>query len=136
MHNMPLPTNYRHRPLGVSGKHPVWSQRCPSVTESPAISATPAANHPAPQTLTDNSSHPAQHHPRPAKTLPTPQAARVVGVSNSTLQSWVTQWRTEWKGITPQGKAITPDQLRIQALEKRIKRLEMEKEILKKLQLS
>lgn len=36
------------------------------------------------------------------------------------------------QGVTPQGKAITPDQQRIQELEARIERLEREKVILRK----
>ena len=45
---------------------------------------------------------------------------------------WVEQLKSEHQGITPSSKALTAEQQRIQELEKRIKRLELEKEILKK----
>ena len=44
------------------------------------------------------------------------------------MDKWVRQLKDERGGITP----ITPDQLKIRELEKKIKRIEMEKEILKK----
>ena len=44
------------------------------------------------------------------------------------MDKWVRQLKDERGGITP----ITPDQLKIRELEKEIKRIEMEKEILKK----
>ncbi|SMN01665.1 Mobile element protein [uncultured Candidatus Thioglobus sp.] len=61
-------------------------------------------------------------------------AAAAMGVGQSTMDKWVRQLRNERKGIgaTP----LTPDQRKIRELEKRIKRTEMEKEILKKLPLS
>ncbi len=59
-------------------------------------------------------------------------ASQAVGVSDSVLRRWVKQLRGEKAGITPQGKAMTPEHHRIQELEKRIKQLEQEKSILKK----
>lgn len=60
------------------------------------------------------------------------EAAESVGVGKSTLEYWIRQLRKERQGITPKGAALTPDQQRIKELEKRIKRIELEKEILKK----
>jgi len=48
------------------------------------------------------------------------------------FRRWVIQYEAETQGVTPNGKAITPEQQRIQALERQVKRLEMEKAILKK----
>jgi transposase len=61
-----------------------------------------------------------------------PQACEALGVGETALRRWVTQLSSERCGITPKTKALTPDQQRIQALEKRVKRLELEKKILKK----
>lgn len=55
------------------------------------------------------------------------EASRSVGVGETVLRRWVRQFQME-----RQGKAITPDQQRIQELEARIERLEREKAILKK----
>lgn len=60
------------------------------------------------------------------------EASRSVGVAESVLRRWVNQLQQERQGITPQSKAMTPDQQRIQELEARIDRLEREKAILKK----
>ncbi|CAJ0896093.1 hypothetical protein R77564_03956 [Ralstonia sp. LMG 32965] len=59
------------------------------------------------------------------------EASRSVGVAESVLRRWVQQLQMERQGITPQGKAMTADQQRIQELEARIERLEREKVILK-----
>ncbi|WP_279609600.1 transposase [Burkholderia gladioli] len=61
------------------------------------------------------------------------EASRSVGVGETVLRRWVQQLQMERQGVAPQGKAITPDQPRIQELEARIERLEREKAILKKL---
>lgn len=60
------------------------------------------------------------------------QACMSLGLGESALRRWVQQLTDERKGITPKGKALTPDQQRIQELEARCNRLEREKEILKK----
>ena len=60
------------------------------------------------------------------------EASRSVGIGESVLRRWVQQLRLERQGITPQSKAMTPDQQRIQELEARIERLEREKSIIKK----
>lgn len=59
-------------------------------------------------------------------------ACEAMGVSKSSLENWVRQLRQERLGKTPKSKAMTPDQQRIQELEKRLRQVEMEKEILKK----
>jgi len=53
-------------------------------------------------------------------------------VGETALRRWVDQLRAERKGITPQSKAMTPEQQKIQLLEARVNRLEREKTILKK----
>lgn len=60
------------------------------------------------------------------------EAADAMGVGLSTMGKWVRQLRNERKGITPRASALTPEQIEIQQLKKRIKYLEEEKDILKK----
>lgn len=61
------------------------------------------------------------------------QACDAIGVGPTAMRRWVHQLKAELQGISPQqGKAITADQRRIQELEAKIRRIEMEKEILKK----
>ncbi|MCO7227276.1 transposase [Pleionea sp. CnH1-48] len=61
------------------------------------------------------------------------QACKAVGVSRSALSLWIRQLRAERSGETPTtGRALTPEQQKIQALEAQLKRAEREKEILKK----
>jgi len=59
-------------------------------------------------------------------------AAEAMGVGKSTMDKWVRQLRAELGGQTPQASPMTPDQIKIRELEKRIRRIEEEKEILKK----
>ena len=59
-------------------------------------------------------------------------AAEAMGVSKSAMDKWVRQLKNERNGITSQATPLTPDQRRIRELEKKLKRVEMEKEILKK----
>ena len=59
-------------------------------------------------------------------------ACEAMGVSKSTMENWVRQLRQEREGKTPKATAITAEQRRIQELEKRLRQVEMEKEILKK----
>ena len=48
------------------------------------------------------------------------QAHEAMGVSQSAMRRWVKQLEEERDGIPPQkGKAITPEQLQIQALQKK-----------------
>jgi len=58
-------------------------------------------------------------------------ASRSLGVAESALRRWVNQLQQERNGVTPQSKALTPEQQKIQELEPRIARLEREKSILK-----
>ncbi len=63
----------------------------------------------------------------------TREAAEAMGVGKSTLGKWVSQIRKENSGQVVTNKVpVTPEQAKIRELEKRIKRLEMEKQILKK----
>ena len=61
------------------------------------------------------------------------EACDAVGIGDTAMRRWVNQLRNERQSITPVGsRALTPDQQKIQELETKIKRIEMEKEILKK----
>jgi transposase len=60
------------------------------------------------------------------------KAAAAMNVGKSTMDKWVRQLREERAGVTPKATPMTPDQLKIRELEKRIKQIELEKEILKK----
>lgn len=60
------------------------------------------------------------------------EACRSLDVGQSALRLWVKQLEAERGGVTPAGKAFTPEQQRIQTLEAQVKRLEQEKSILKK----
>lgn len=60
------------------------------------------------------------------------EAAEAMNVGYSTMDKWARQLRQERDGISPQATPMTPDQLKIRELEKRIRSIEMEKEILKK----
>jgi len=60
-------------------------------------------------------------------------ACQAMGVSLSALKRWVTQLEAERRGVTPVGaKALSADHQKIQALEKRIKQIEWENDVLKK----
>jgi transposase len=60
------------------------------------------------------------------------EACRSFGVVESTLRRWVNQLQLERNGVTPQSKALTPEQQKIQELEAWIARLERKKSVLKK----
>ena len=59
-------------------------------------------------------------------------ASEAMGIGKSTLEYWIRQLREERQGKTPTASALTPEQRRIEELEKQVRRLETEKEILKK----
>ena len=59
-------------------------------------------------------------------------AAKAMGVGYSTISKWVKQLREERKGIKPKAMPMTPEQIEIRELKKRIERIELEKDILKK----
>ena len=60
------------------------------------------------------------------------KAAQAMNVGKSTMDKWVRQLREERAGVRPKATPMTPDQLKIRELEKKIKDLEIEKDILKK----
>ncbi len=60
------------------------------------------------------------------------EACRSLDVGETAMRRWVDQLRLERGGVTPQCKALTPEQQRIQELEAKVNRLEREKAILKK----
>ena len=61
------------------------------------------------------------------------QACEALEVGKTAMQRWVSQLRLERGGHTPlKSKAFTPEQQRIQELEARLRKVEREKEILKK----
>ena len=60
------------------------------------------------------------------------EAASAMNVGKSSVDKWVRQLKGEQQGVTPQGSALTPDQQKTKELEKKIRWIEEEKEILKK----
>ncbi len=60
------------------------------------------------------------------------EACNAVGVGSTALRRWVKQLTSERNGNTPNSKAMTPDQQKIQKLEARIKQIEWENDIIKK----
>lgn len=61
------------------------------------------------------------------------EACQAMGVGDTIMRQWVAQLRSERGGETPKhSPALTPDHRRIQELEARVRKLEREKEILKK----
>lgn len=60
------------------------------------------------------------------------EAAQSMGVGYSTIGKWVNQLREERSGKSPKAMPMTPEQIEIRELKKRIERLELEKEVLKK----
>lgn len=59
-------------------------------------------------------------------------AAAAMSVGLSSIQRWVIQYRKERNGVTPKAGALTPEQLRIQELEKQVKQLQSDNQLLKK----
>ena len=61
------------------------------------------------------------------------QVREISGAGPTAVARWKKQYLEELKGVTPQGKkALTPDQQRIQDLEKQLWRAKRDNEILKK----
>lgn len=60
------------------------------------------------------------------------EASKAMNVGFSTIGKWVKQLREERQGKSPKASPMTPEQLKIRELEKKIQRIELEKEILKK----
>ncbi len=59
-------------------------------------------------------------------------AAAAMNVGLSSIQRWVSQYRKEQQGVTPKASALTPEQIRIQELEKEVKQLKSDNSLLKK----
>lgn len=59
-------------------------------------------------------------------------AAAAMNVGLSSIQRWVSQYRKEQEGYTPKASALTPEQIRIQELEKQVKQLQSDNALLKK----
>lgn len=59
-------------------------------------------------------------------------AAAAMNVGLSSIQRWVSQYKKEQTGITPKASALTPEQIRIQELEKEVKQLKSDNSLLKK----
>ncbi|RAJ98463.1 transposase [Aliidiomarina maris] len=55
-----------------------------------------------------------------------------MGVGYSMLTKWVKQLREERAGKSPKASPMTPEQVEVRELKKRVERLELEKDILKK----
>lgn len=60
------------------------------------------------------------------------EAAEAMNVSKSSIDLWVGQLRKRDKGLPAKGAALTPEQVEIKALKKKLARVELEAEILKK----
>ena len=61
------------------------------------------------------------------------EVSESLGIGVSTLDNWVRKYRQEQQGITPvTGLALTDEQRELQELRKQVKRLTMERDILKK----
>jgi transposase len=60
------------------------------------------------------------------------EAAEAMDVGKSTVDKWARQLKQERDGIVPSASPMTADQIKIRELEKKIRRIEEEKEILKK----
>ncbi len=59
-------------------------------------------------------------------------AASAMDVGLSTMTRWVKQLRDERQGKIPKASPITPKQIEIRELKKKLQRIEMENDILKK----
>jgi len=60
------------------------------------------------------------------------EAAKAMNVSKSAMDKWVRQLKQERQGITPKASPLTPEQIEIRELKKRIAELEEHNEIIKK----
>ena len=60
------------------------------------------------------------------------EAAKAMNVSKSAMDKWVKQLKQERQGVTPKASPLTPEQIEIRALKKRIAELEEHNEIIKK----
>ena len=60
------------------------------------------------------------------------EVANTFGVGKSTVDKWVRQLRAEQKGNVSSATPLTPEQIKIRELERKIRRLEEDNDILKK----
>ena len=60
------------------------------------------------------------------------EAAQAMSVGKSTMDKWVRQLRKERQGKAPKASPMTPEQIEIRELKKKLARLEEHNEILKK----
>lgn len=60
------------------------------------------------------------------------EACEAMNVSKSSMENWVRQLKQERSGASLKASPMTPEQRRIRDLERQVKRLETEKDILKK----
>ena len=60
------------------------------------------------------------------------EASKAMNVGKSSLDKWVRQLKNERNGITGKTSPLTPEQIQIRQLQRQIKRIEEENEILKK----
>tara|TARA_Y100001960_G_C14015318_1_gene513405 strand:+ start:196 stop:507 length:312 start_codon:yes stop_codon:yes gene_type:complete len=60
------------------------------------------------------------------------EAAKAMNVSKSAMGKWVRQLKQERQGVTPKASPLTPEQIEIRELKKRIAELEEHNEIIKK----
>lgn len=58
-------------------------------------------------------------------------AATAMNVGKSTMDKWVLQLKEERAGKSPTTSPMTPEQIEIRELKKRLQRVEMERDILK-----
>lgn len=61
-----------------------------------------------------------------------PEACKALGIGETALRRWIDHWKLEHASPPAKGKAMTPEQARIQELEARVAQLERERELLKK----
>lgn len=59
-------------------------------------------------------------------------ACEAMGIGKSTMEYWVRRLRSERAGTESKGEALTPERREIQELKRKLRRVEEEKEILKK----
>ncbi len=60
------------------------------------------------------------------------EASQAMNVSKSVMTNWVQQLKSELSGVMPTASPITPEQIEIRELKKKLARLEEHNEILKK----
>jgi transposase len=60
------------------------------------------------------------------------EAAKAMGVGQSTMDKWVRQLKQERKGVLSQASPMTPEQIEIRELKKKLAQLEEHNDILKK----